>query len=93
MRNVWMSATQPCKGAHFATFPEELPRRCIKAASRPGDLILDTFGGSGTTGRVAIELGRRAVLLDLAYTDGAYKELAERRTSEVQNDLLAAANA
>lgn len=93
MRNVWMFATQPYKGAHFATFPEELPQRCIKAASRPGDLILDPFGGSGTTGRVAVELGRRAVLLDLAYQAGAYKELAERRTSQVQIDLLAAANA
>lgn len=88
-----MFGTQPCKGAHFATFPEELPRRCIKAASRPGDLILDPFGGSGATGRVAVELGRHAVRLDLAYEAGAYKELAERRTSEVQIDLLAATNA
>lgn len=153
MRNVWTFPTQPYSGAHFATFPEELPRRCIKAATsakgacrqcgapweqvtkkgrgvigdaaevrtredahtesayekgsnpnriallrqaaraaggeyvndaqtigwRPGCkckgqhgrtvpcVVLDPFGGSGTTGRVAIKLNRRAVLLDLAY--------------------------
>jgi DNA modification methylase len=33
LRNVWNFATQPYKGAHFATFPEELPRRCILAAT------------------------------------------------------------
>lgn len=79
--------------AHFATFPEELPRRCIRAASKPGDLILEPFGGSGTTGLVTIELGCRAMSVDLAYETGAYKELAEGCTSEVQIDLRAAANA
>ena len=67
-------------GAHFATFPEELPRRCILAASRPGDLILDPFGGSGTTGKVAMELGRRSVLLDVNYTgEGGYERVARER--------------
>src|SRR3989442_7870382 len=82
MRNVWTFPTQPYSGAHFATFPEELPRRCILAASRRGDLVLDPFGGSGTTGRVAMELERRAVLLDLAY-DAAYRDLAIGRTTDV----------
>lgn len=89
LRNVWTFPTQPYSGAHFATFPEELPRRCIKAASRVGDLILDPFGGSGTTGRVAIELNRRAVLLDLAYTH-EYRELADKRTRNVQRELVVA---
>jgi site-specific DNA-methyltransferase (adenine-specific) len=80
-RNVWEMCVSRFKGAHFATFPEELPRRCILAASRPGDLVLDPFGGSGTTGKVAMELGRRSVLLDINYTgeDGSYDELARRR--------------
>lgn len=85
IRNVWTFPTQPYKGSHFATFPEEIPRRCILAASRPGDLILDPFAGSGTTGRVAIELNRRAVLVDLAYHD-----LSEKRTKNVQRNLVEA---
>lgn len=88
LRNVWNFATQPYSGAHFATFPEELPRRCILAASKVGDLILDPFGGSGTTGRVAIELRRRAVLLDLAYGH-EYGPLAKKRTTNVQLEAFA----
>ena len=87
IRNVWTFATQPY-GGHFATFPEELPRRCIKAASKAGDVVLDPFGGSGTTGRVAIELGRTPVLLDIAYGGGAYDALADKRTRNVQRALL-----
>jgi DNA modification methylase len=82
LRNVWDVPQQPYKGAHFATFPEEIPRRCILAASKISDLILDPFGGSGTTARVAVELNRRAVLLDLAYHDHA-----EKRTRQVQRRL------
>jgi DNA modification methylase len=128
-RSVWQIATQPYPGAHFATFPEELPERCIKAGSaaqacsvcgapwerqtevqrerlRPraledharlanatpqggyrgsmtvsttgfaptctheaptvGSVVLDPFNGSGTTGAVALRLGRRYVGLDLS---------------------------
>lgn len=88
IRNVWTFATQPYSGAHFATFPEELPRRCILAASKVGDLILDPFGGSGTTGRVAIELRRNAILLDLAYGSD-YAPLAAKRTVNVQLEAFA----
>ncbi len=90
VRNVWMFATQPYKGAHFATFPEELPRRCILAATKQGDLVLDPFAGSGTVGRVAIELNRRAVLIDIAYQDQqGYAPLAQQRTRGVQRTLSA----
>jgi DNA modification methylase len=65
-RNVWTIPPTPFRGAHFATFPQGLPRRCILAASRPGDTVLDPFGGSGTTGLVAEELGRNAVLLEIS---------------------------
>ena len=64
-RNVWTIATQPFSGAHFATMPPELAERCIKAGSRPGDTILDPFGGAGTTGLVADRLGRNALLIEL----------------------------
>jgi site-specific DNA-methyltransferase (cytosine-N4-specific) len=80
MRNVWTFPTQPYKGAHFAAFPEELARRCIQLGSRPGDLILDPFGGSGTTGKVASELGRRCVLVDRNYRgNGGYECLVRQR--------------
>ncbi len=58
-RSVWTVATVPYKGAHFATFPPALIEPCILAGSRPGDVVLDPFFGSGTTGMVAQNLGRR----------------------------------
>jgi DNA modification methylase len=64
-RSVWTIPTQPYVDAHFATFPEEIPKLCILAGSKLGDTVLDPFAGSGTTGQVAIELGRRAVLIEL----------------------------
>lgn len=64
-RSVWTINTQPYKGAHFATFPTEIPQVCILAGTKAGDTVLDPFGGSGTTGAVALELGRSAVLCEL----------------------------
>ena len=46
---------------HEAMFPEELPRRLIRMFAFPGDTVLDPFLGSGTTVKVALELGRHAV--------------------------------
>jgi DNA modification methylase len=76
LRSVWQIATQPYSGAHFATMPPELARRCIKAGSKAGDMILDPFSGSGTTGKVALELGRRYIGLEL---NPAYIELSQER--------------
>jgi site-specific DNA-methyltransferase (adenine-specific) len=64
-RSVWTIPTQPYAEAHFATFPEELPKLCILAGTKLGDTVLDPFAGSGTTGQVAIELGRKAILIEL----------------------------
>lgn len=66
LRNVWTFPTQPYPEAHFATFPEKLPETCIKAASKEGDIVLDTFAGSGTTLWVAKKLGRKAVGYELS---------------------------
>lgn len=66
-RSVWTFPTQPYAGAHFAAFPETLPKICILASTRVGDIVLDPFGGSGTTTRVATELGRKGVHIDLGY--------------------------
>lgn len=75
-RSVWEIATQPYPEAHFATFPEELARRCILAGSAPGDTVLDPFGGSGTVAQVATGNGRGALYIDL---NPAYRELAQQR--------------
>lgn len=66
IRSVWTFPTHPYPEAHFATFPEELPERCIKAGSKEGDLVLDPFAGSGTTLWVAKRLGRKAVGYELS---------------------------
>lgn len=64
--DVWTIATVPFPGAHFAVFPPEMPRRCILAGCKPGGTVLDPFSGSGTTGMVAGQLGRRYIGIDLS---------------------------
>jgi DNA modification methylase len=86
-RNVWTIATQPYSGAHFATMPPDLAERCIKAGSRPGDTVLDPFGGAGTTGLVADRLGRDAILCEL---NPEYARIARERIA-ADAPLLAAA--
>lgn len=78
-RSVWTISTKPFSEAHFATFPEELPKLCILAGTKPGGIVLDPFGGSGTTGRVAEDLGRDWILIDI---NPQYKLIADRRTAQ-----------
>lgn len=58
-RSVWTVPTRPYKGAHFATFPPALIEPCILAGSRPGDIVLDPFMGSGTAAAEARRHGRK----------------------------------
>jgi DNA modification methylase len=78
LRDVWVINTRPHKEAHIAMFPEPLVERCIRIASRPGDWVLDCFAGSGTTGVVARELRRNAVLVDIS---AEYCQLIKNRLS------------
>ncbi|MDF2621422.1 MAG: methylase [Xanthobacteraceae bacterium] len=73
---VWRFASESFPEAHFATFPPELAERCILAGCPKGGLVLDPFGGAGTTGLVAARHGRRAVLIEL---NPDYAEIARRR--------------
>ncbi len=66
MRSVWTFPTAQTPEAHFATFPEELPRRCILASCPSDGTVLDPFAGTGTTGAVAQRLGRRFVGIELS---------------------------
>ena len=75
-RSVWNIVPAQFREAHFATFPEEIPRVCILAGSRPGDVVLDPFAGAGTVGVVAKKLGRKFVGVELSLE---YVKMAERR--------------
>jgi site-specific DNA-methyltransferase (cytosine-N4-specific) len=65
LRTVWDINTKGYRHAHFATFPPELVEPCIQLGSREGDVVLDPFIGSGTTGFVALNLERRFVGIEL----------------------------
>lgn len=73
---VWPIATRPFSEAHFATFPPELAERCILAGCPHGGLVLDPFGGAGTTALAALRHGRRAALIEL---NPDYASIARRR--------------
>ena len=75
-RSVWTVATKPFKGAHFATFPPDLIEPCILAGCPEGGVVLDPFGGAGTTGLVAKRNGRNAILCEL---NPDYAEMAKNR--------------
>jgi DNA modification methylase len=84
-RTVWTIPTAPYKGAHFATYPPALVEPCILAGSKEGDIVLDPFCGSGTTGEVSIKLNRQFVGIEL---NPQYIELAKQRMSKLQVRLL-----
>ena len=75
-RSVWTIATKPYSEAHFATMAPELAETCIKAGCPLGGVVLDPFGGAGTTGLVADRLQRDALLIEL---NPAYAQIAEKR--------------
>lgn len=75
-RDVWTVTTSPYADAHFATFPPDLIKPCILAGTKPGDTVLDPFFGSGTTGMVALEFGRKSIGIEL---NPEYVELCYRR--------------
>ena len=75
-RSVWTIATKPFAEAHFATMAPELAETCIKAGCPEGGVVLDPFGGAGTTGLVADRLQRSSVLIEL---NAEYQRIASRR--------------
>ncbi|MGF2053668.1 DNA-methyltransferase [Vagococcus fluvialis] len=75
-RDVWTIPTSSFKGAHFATFPEKLVEPCVLAGSKEKDIVLDPFGGSGTTAAVALKNNRNYLIIELN-TD--YSELIKER--------------
>lgn len=78
-RSVWTVSTKPFKGAHFATFPMDLIEPCVLAGCPENGTVLDPFGGSGTTGIVASNHNRKAVLIEL---NAEYIEIAKQRIKD-----------
>jgi DNA modification methylase len=84
-RSVWTVTTKPYKGAHFATFPPDLIRPCILAGCPAGGMVLDPFGGSGTTAQVAVEENRNVIMCEL---NQEYINLANNRINRSQPKLI-----
>ena len=83
-RSVWTVNKKPYKGAHFATYPEELIEPCILAGSEKGDIVLDPFMGSGTTAAVAKKNSRAYIGCEL---HEEYASLQTARISTIPNKL------
>jgi DNA modification methylase len=76
-RDVWRIAGEGFTDAHFAVMPSEIVTKCIIAGCPAGGTVLDPFAGSGTTLKVAIEMGRKAIGIEL---NPQYVEMIEGRT-------------
>ena len=74
--SVWPAAVSRDPSAHSATMPREIVHRCVLSSSRPGDMVLDPFCGSGTTGLVALEEARRFLGVELVEE---YAQIARKR--------------
>lgn len=71
---------------HLTGKPSKLMRELVRIA-QPGGLVLDPFGGSGTTGKAAAQLGRRCILIE---QEPAYCDIARRRVAEAMGTGLLA---
>lgn len=84
--NIWYLPRSPhsdgkARHAHPATFPLELARLHILAWTNAGDVVLDTFMGSGTTGIAAIELGRNFIGME---RESSFFQLSTERVREAE---------
>lgn len=80
--DVWnFMSVRPFKGKHPAEKPQDMLMHIIQASSYPGDIVLDCFAGSGSTGVTALRLGRRTVCIELdeQWVKRAAKEITEAR--------------
>lgn len=81
--NVWeISPERNNKTSHPAVFPEQLAKDHIISWSNEGDVVLDCFMGSGTTGKMAVLNNRNFIGIEL---DKGYFDIAEKRIKEAQN--------
>lgn len=90
LRSVWDVHTRALPEAHFATFPEDLVEIPLLLSSDPGDVVLDPFAGSGTTGVVALPRERHFVGIEL---NPDYLDIAERRIAKAAGQPVTAPRA
>jgi DNA modification methylase len=82
INSIW--EMQPAKAkseGHPAPFPDEMPMRLIKLYSFYGDTVLDPFGGTGTTAKMALKLGRKAIVYEL---NSDYLPLIKKKLEKVE---------
>jgi DNA modification methylase len=84
-RNNWWYVP-PQRGEHPAVFPEQLAADHIASWSNPGDVVLDPFMGSGTTGKMAVLAGRDFIGIEIS---AEYLEIARERIGAAQQRLAA----
>lgn len=88
MRSVWAIGTPKSNekkfGKHPTQKPEELLKRIIMATSEPGDLILDPFSGSGTTGLAAIKLNRKYIGIEM---EEEYLKMSLERYKDAKSEM------
>ena len=91
--NIWKIPPGSNK-CHPAVFPDELVRKIIRYYSFKDDMVLDPFGGSGTVGRIAYEMGRRFLLIDRepSYYEYMKKSISALTKQDVRVDYLIANN-
>ena len=77
--NIWDIAVAQNKTSHPAVYPIEIPLKHIQSWSNEGDIVLDPFMGSGTTGLAALELNRKFIGIEL---NEEYFELSKQRILE-----------
>ena len=85
--DVWSLPAGDSSARHYATFPDWLIQPMIAACTDPGDLVLDPFVGSGTTCRIARELGRPCLGIEL---NPEHAEMAARAVGCKVERVLAA---
>ena len=82
---TWYKKGKESRDEHHATFPSSLPKYFILHFTKPNDLILDPFLGSGTTAVACKELGRRCIGIEINST---YCDIAIKRLKNTQKDMF-----
>ncbi len=86
INSIWeMQPASAKREKHPAPFPDEMPKRLIKLHSFYGDTVLDPFLGTGTTAKVALELGRKAIGYEL---NKEYEPLITKKLTAVEECVL-----